>query len=575
MDEPTTWEKLVQRTDCLRPFIPPTDISIYDAVFPASTHPKIATIASLMNELYTLFIEMGYLPPTSVSFAPHNTCPISLKHAALFGLEKQVVDLLQMLPYYDGTGPNWNFGSDQGEFFYGGEFDDDMRGEGKEVFWWRKVADPCYFTDVGWKGQRATGWDLRSKDVDEEGVEMEEVEEEEKEKGWLMIDESEDDVLEDADWEATIDGNQDTDDEEATDDDETTDDEEMTDAPSSDEEEIEAEELLTLQQDTILANAALEEEEAEFAAAKAKKEEEEKAYRKLLEEDPRNERLLLYMRPWHVTLNSIGNHGTILFLNTHNFTLSQTCFGNVCDFRHNAIPHLHNMINRFRTLQWIPGGLYSPDHDKERYTAYRNLYLEAGWPDTFDRDRFEESRENYETELRQRYIGQQPLRALSQHVSKMRSRELNRLRYHRTLEKLAALSPTADSDERKNLEQGIDRFGRDFLPAQFEPVSNDTLERYKNNLNEMLKTGTAESLVKSQREVIAEIELEIQATSFEEKDWLLYELRKKHALAVDSNMRAVFKWELAWRGSPIDLLDVELTPEIVKEMAKEKYERNL
>ncbi|KAH0367956.1 hypothetical protein KCU65_g4374, partial [Aureobasidium melanogenum] len=575
MDEPTTWDKLVQRTDCLRPFIPPTEISTYDAIFPTSPHPKIATIASLMNELYTLFIDMGYLPPTSVSFAPHTNCPISLNHAALFGLEKQVVDLLQMLPYYDGKGPNWNFGSDQGEFLFGGEFDADIRGEGKEVLWWRKIADPCYFTDVGWKGERAIGWDLRCKDVDEEGGEMEEKEEEKKEKGWLMIDEPEDDDLEDADWEETSHGDQNTDDGQAAKDDATTDDEEMTDTSCSDEEEIKAEELLALQQDTILANAASEKEEAEYAAAKAKEEEEEKAYRKLLEEDPRNERLLLYMRPWHVTLNSIGNHGTILFVNTHNFTLSQTCFGNICDFRHNAIPYLRNIINNFRTLHWIPGGLYSEDHDKKRYTVYKNLYLEAGWPESFNREKFEKSRENYETELRRRYIGQQPIRELCEHVSTMLSRELNKLRYHHTLQKLAALSPNTNPDERKTLEQGLDRFGREFLPAHFEPVTKDTLNRYKNNLNKMLKKGAAASLIHNQREVIAELELEMQATSFEEKDWLLYGLRRKQALAVDSKMKAGFRWELAWRGSPIDLLDVELTPEIVKEMAKEKYERNL
>ncbi|KAG9645218.1 hypothetical protein KCU64_g11018, partial [Aureobasidium melanogenum] len=568
MDEPTTYEELAQMTDCLRPLVAPTDISTYDAIFPTSPHPKIATIASLVNELYTLFIEMGYLPPASVSFAPHTSCPISLKHAALFGLEKQVVDLLQLLPYYDGTGPDWNFGSDQAEFLYWGEFDDDLRGEGKENIWWRKFGDPLFYTDVGQRGAKAVGWNLRCKDVDEEGGEMEE--EEEEEKGWLMIDEPEDDDLKDKDWDEEA-----TDDSQNTDDGEASDDEEMTDASFSDDEVVEAEEIFALQQDTLLANAALEEEEAETAAAKAKEEEEEQAFRKAIEEDPRDERLLLYMRPWHVTLNRIGNRGTVLFLNTHNFTISQTCYGNICDFRHNAIPYLRNLINNFKTLNWIPGGLYSSDHDNERYTAYQNLYLEAGWPDTFDREKFKKSRKNYETELRQRHNGQQPLRDLSEHVSTMRLRELNKLRYYHTLEELASLSSNADADERKNLEQGIDRFGREFLPAHFEPVDKDELERYKDTLNDVLKKGPEGSRTKSLRKLIAEMELEMQATSFEEKDWLLYGLRRKQALAVDSKMKAGFQWECAWRGSPIDLVDVELTPEIVKEMAREKYERYL
>lgn len=276
-----------------------------------------------------------------------------------------------------------------------------------------------------------------------------------------MIDEPEDDDLEDPDWDGEItDDSQKTDDEATTDREETTDDEEMTDSSSSfsDEEPIHAEELLALQQDTLLANAALEQQKA----AEAKAVEEEQAKRKAVLEDPRDESLLLYMRPWHVTLNSIGNHGTVLFLNTHNFTISQTCFGNICDFRHNAIPYLRNMINNFKTLKWIPGGLYSSDHDKERYTAYQDLYLEAGWPNAFDSEMFNSSRQNYETEHLERYIAQDPLRHLSEHVSRMRSRELSKIHYHNALEKLASLPSTADVDERKNLEQGIDRFEREF-----------------------------------------------------------------------------------------------------------------
>lgn len=468
-----------------------------------------------------------------------------------------------MLPYWDGTGPIFNFGSDQGEFLYWGEFDTDIRGEEKEYHWWRKCADPCWYSDVGREGARAIGWDLRCKDVDEEGGEIEE--EEEKEKGWLVIDEPEDDDLEDADWvEETTDDRQDG---------EATDDEDMTDASfsDSDEESIQAEELLALEQDTLLANAESEKQKA----AEAKEIEEEEAKRKAVMEDPRDERLLLYMRPWHVTLNSIGNHGTVLFLNTHNFTISQTCFGNVCDFRHNAIPYLRNMINNFKTLKWMPGGLYSGDHDKERYTAYRDLYIEAGWPDAFDREQFEISRKNYETERRQRYSRQMPLRDLSEHVSKMRSRELSKLRYHHAVGKLASLSPDADADERKNLEQGIDRFGREFLPAHFEPTDNDMLERYRTTLNDMLEKGQTGSRFENQKAVVAEMEFEAQATSFEERDWLLYELRRKEALTVDAKMKVGFEWKCTWKGAPIDLVDVELTPEIVKEMAREKYERYL
>ncbi|THX13156.1 hypothetical protein D6D17_03447 [Aureobasidium pullulans] len=307
MNAPTTYEQLTEKIKLLHPFVEPKDVSIYnDPIYPANPHPKIATIASLMNELYTLFIDMQYIPAPSVSFAPHTTNPISLHHAALFGLEKQVVDLLQMLPYHDGSQPDWNFGSDNGEFLFGGEFDDDLRGkeESIEAVWWRKCVDPLYYLDVDWKGKRAVGWNLRCEDVDDEGEEMgeecEEEEEEEKE-GWLMTYNHEDDNEEDKDedW-----------DDDMTDEDESS-------SEVSEDDAIESEELLALHQDTIEAEAAEQREAALYAQA----EEAERLKRHTLDNDPRHERLLLYLRPWHVTLNKLGNHGTVLFLNTHTFTI--------------------------------------------------------------------------------------------------------------------------------------------------------------------------------------------------------------------------------------------------------------
>ncbi|THW09104.1 hypothetical protein D6D24_08661, partial [Aureobasidium pullulans] len=484
MNAPTTYEQLTEKIKLLHPFVEPKDVSIYnDPIYPTNPHPKIATIASMMNELYTLFIDMQYIPASSISFAPHTTNPISLHHAALFGLEKQVVDLLQMLPYHDGSQPDWNFGSDNGEFLFGGEFDDDLRGEeeGIEAVWWRKCVDPLFYLDVDWKGKRAVGWNLRCEDVDDEGEEMgeecEEEEEEEKE-GWLMTYNHEDDNEEDKDedW-----------DDDMTDEDESS-------SEVSEDDAIESEELLALHQETIEAEAA----EQKEAALQAQVEEAERAKRHTLDNDPRDERLLLYLRPWHVTLNKLGNHGTVLFLNTHTFTISQTDqeAGTICDFKHNAIPYLQNVINKFKTLDWIPGGLYSPIHGDE-YAAYKNLYTTSGWPDAFNPSKFHVLRKQFEKSQDQRYHDQEPLRKFCEHVGTMQSRELSKLHYNNAVQKLSTLpqSPT-HIKEKEEFQRIKEQCGKEFLPEYYKPISIDILTSYLKPVQQQREEGRSEDEIK-------------------------------------------------------------------------------
>lgn len=560
MNDPTTYEQLTEKIKLLHPFIQPKDVSIYnDQVYPADPHPKIATIASLMNELYTLFINMQYIPASSVSFAPHTTNPISLRHAALFGLEKQVVDLLQMLPYHDGSQPDWNFGSDNGEFLFGGEFDDDLRGEeeGIEAVWWRKCVDPLFYLDVDWKGKRAVGWDLRCEDVDDEGEEMgeecEEEEEEEKE-GWLMTYNHEDDNEEDKDedW-----------DDDMTDEDESS-------SEVSEDDAIESEELLALHQETIEAEAA----EQKEAALQAQAEEAERLKRHTLDNDPRDERLLLYLRPWHVTLNKLGNHGTILFLNTHTFTISQTDqeFGNLCDFKHNAIPYLQNVINKFKTLDWIPGGLYSPIHGDE-YAAYKNLYTTSGWPNAFDPSKFHALRKQFEKDQRQRYHDQEPLRKFCEHVGTMQSRELSKLHYNNAVQKLSTLpqSPT-HMEEKEELQRTKAQCGKEFLPEYYKPISIDILTSYLKSLQQQREEGRSEDEIKGLKTLIAETKQGMTAASFEDRDWIIYDMRRKQALEVEEEVKEGFKWTSAWRGVSVDL-DVVLTQEGLEKMARERFRK--
>ncbi|THZ25473.1 hypothetical protein D6C89_04345 [Aureobasidium pullulans] len=560
MNDPTTYEQLTEKIKLLHPFVEPKDVSIYnDQVYPTNPHPKIATIASLMNELYTLFIDMQYIPASSVSFAPHTTNPISPRHAALFGLEKQVVDLLQMLPYHDGSQPDWNFGSDNGEFLFGGEFDDDLRGEeeGIEAVWWRKCVDPLFYLDVDWKGKRAVGWNLRCEDVDDEGEEMgeecEEEEEEEKE-GWLMTYNHEDDNEEDKDedW-----------DDDMTDEDESS-------SEVSEDDAIESEELLALHQETIEAEAA----EQKEAALQAQAEEAERLKRHTLDNDPRDERLLLYLRPWHVTLNKLGNHGTVLFLNTHTFTISQTDqeFGNLCDFKHNAIPYLQNVINKFKTLDWIPGGLYSPIHGDE-YLAYKNLYTTSGWPNAFDPSKFHALRKQFEKSQDQRYHDQEPLRKFCEHVGTMQSRELSKLHHASAVQKLSTLpqSPT-HIKEKEEFQRIKEQCGKEFLPEYYKPISIDILTSYLKSVQQQREQGRSEDEIKGLKTLIAETKQGMTAKGFEERDWIIYHMRRKQALEVEEEVKEGFKWTGAWRGVDVDL-DIVLTQEDLEKMAEERFDR--
>ncbi|THY93222.1 hypothetical protein D6C93_05692 [Aureobasidium pullulans] len=560
MNAPTTYEQLTEKIKLLHPFIQPKDVSIYnDQVYPANPHPKIATIASLMNELYTLFVDMQYIPASSISFAPHTTNPISLRHAALFGLEKQVVDLLQMLPYHDGSQPDWNFGSDNGEFLFGGEFDDDLRGkeESIEAVWWRKCVDPLYYLDVDWKGKRAVGWNLRCEDVDDEGEEMgeecEEEEEEEKE-GWLMTYNHEDDNEEDKDedW-----------DDDMTDEDESS-------SEVSEDDAIESEELLALHQETIEAEAA----EQKEAALQAQVEEAERAKRHTLDNDPRDERLLLYLRPWHVTLNKLGNHGTVLFLNTHTFTISQTDqeAGTICNFKHNAIPYLQNVINKFKTLDWIPGGLYSPIHGDE-YAAYKHLYTTSGWPNAFDPSKFHALRRQFEKSQDQLYHDQEPLRKFCEHVSTMQSRELSKLHHASAVQKLSLLpTTTADIKEKEELQRIKAQCGKEFLPEHYKPISVDILNSYVKSLQQQREQGRSEDEINGLKTLIAETKEGMTAASFEDRDWIIYNMRRKQALEVEEEVKEGFDWTSAWRGVSVDL-DVVLTQEGLEKMARERFRK--
>lgn len=65
-------------------------------------------IASLLGNYYQLLARMRYLPHSVIKHPPHNP-PIDVPFAQSLGLEPQVIELLQLLPYVEGLGNEEEF----------------------------------------------------------------------------------------------------------------------------------------------------------------------------------------------------------------------------------------------------------------------------------------------------------------------------------------------------------------------------------------------------------------------------------------------------------------------------------
>jgi hypothetical protein len=65
-------------------------------------------IASLLGNYYHLLARMRYFPHSVIKHPPHNP-PIDLPFAQSLGLEPQVIELLQLLPYVEGLGNEEEF----------------------------------------------------------------------------------------------------------------------------------------------------------------------------------------------------------------------------------------------------------------------------------------------------------------------------------------------------------------------------------------------------------------------------------------------------------------------------------
>ncbi|KAE9376026.1 hypothetical protein N431DRAFT_371044 [Stipitochalara longipes BDJ] len=73
-------------------------------------------IVDLMSRYYQLLSRMRYFPESYIKYAPHDP-PVDVEYAASLGMESQVIELLQLLPYVDSL-------NNEDEFIIHGSFAD-------------------------------------------------------------------------------------------------------------------------------------------------------------------------------------------------------------------------------------------------------------------------------------------------------------------------------------------------------------------------------------------------------------------------------------------------------------------
>jgi hypothetical protein len=141
-----------------------------------------------------------------------------------------------------------------------------------------------------------------------------------------------------------------------------------------------------------------------------------------------------YMRPDYLCLSMLGNHGTTMILNVKNFKLwtidqemgsADPALKDVQakgdDRNYNSLDNypsraanlvLNDYMQKFRDLEWMPGGLYNGNWDGDNYAK---LYRENGWPSKFNRTAFMIAREQWEEDERMRWDAEQPFQEVAKY----------------------------------------------------------------------------------------------------------------------------------------------------------------
>ena len=133
---------------------------------PASTQGSYDPfeIIPMITELYEMYSKMRYIPASNIKYPPHSP-PVDVEKARSLGFEPQVIELLERLPYVQGTDSEF-------EFFCGGGFLDNRGDHDFEHY----LHDPFYADPEGGfddeNGQYVRPWVLPLNDMGNHGSVM-------------------------------------------------------------------------------------------------------------------------------------------------------------------------------------------------------------------------------------------------------------------------------------------------------------------------------------------------------------------------------------------------------------------
>lgn len=106
-----------------------------------------------------------------------------------------------------------------------------------------------------------------------------------------------------------------------------------------------------------------------------------------------------------------------------------------------ATEALRDYIERFRSLEWVPGFVENDRMVAYPRDAYREMYITHGWPHKFDGRAFDEARIAWDRENRAKWRAAEPIRQL-QEFEKRHQDNLEVIQYWKNdLEQLQSLNP--------------------------------------------------------------------------------------------------------------------------------------
>ncbi|KAJ9632202.1 hypothetical protein H2203_000605 [Taxawa tesnikishii (nom. ined.)] len=374
----------------LQVYNPPLSPSVYSPVYPENPHPVIAEIARLMTELYELFVKTRYINAEDLAYPPHTTKPVDINMAARLGLTKDVRPR---------------------RISFGGEFGPDMRGDASEDTerWFRSFVDPFYALDYARPGaqwrQAVRGYDAKDglfmrpwyialNDCGNHGSVM--ILDTKDFKMWFIeqLGGTADPYFgqHHSSQDSDSGGTNDTESDNASDDE---------DDHHSEQENHESA------------------GEGDYDSKSGRSDNREDDHDSDVKDLPET-----------VNENDLDQYPS-----------------------RPAVELLRDMINRFKTLQYIPGGLYGKGWPE--YEPYKQAYIENGWPDDFNGDAFSRRRDAYEEGERDRYRAEEPLRALQALKKWAAMRKEREQTLKEAQAELDALPADADAEQRRKLEKKI------------------------------------------------------------------------------------------------------------------------